>query len=32
MTQLMKKINPSKYKVFNHNFGGRNRLLVIFWK
>jgi ubiquinone/menaquinone biosynthesis C-methylase UbiE len=32
MSQLMKQLNPSRYKVFIDSFGGRNRLLVIFWK
>jgi ubiquinone/menaquinone biosynthesis C-methylase UbiE len=32
MSQLMKKLSPSKYKVFIDSFGDRKRLLVIFWK
>ena len=32
LTKLMKVIQPKKYKIFVDNFGGRNRLLVLFWK
>src|SRR3989344_1416584 len=29
MTQIMKRLNPSKYRVFIDNLGGRDRLVVI---
>jgi len=32
LTKLMKKIKIKKFKVFIDEFGGRNRLLLIFWK
>jgi ubiquinone/menaquinone biosynthesis C-methylase UbiE len=32
LTKLMKIIKPKKYKIFVDNFGGRDRLLVLFWK
>jgi len=32
LTKLMKTIKPQKYAIFIDNFGGRDRLLVLFWK
>ena len=32
LTKLLKIIKPQKYKIFIDNFGGRDRLLVLFWK
>lgn len=32
LTGLMKNIKPKKYKVFVDDFGGRKRLLLLFWK
>jgi ubiquinone/menaquinone biosynthesis C-methylase UbiE len=32
LTKLMRIVKPQKYKIFIDNFGGRDRLLVLFWK
>jgi ubiquinone/menaquinone biosynthesis C-methylase UbiE len=32
LTKLMKTVKPNKYRIFIDNFGGRDRLLVLFWK
>lgn len=32
LKKLMKIVKPKKYKIFVDEFGGRNRLLFIFWK
>ena len=32
LTKLMRVVKPQKYKIFIDNFGGRDRLLVLFWK
>ena len=32
LIKLMKIVKPQKYRIFIDNFGGRDRLLVLFWK